>query len=324
VYTVPDFKLPRTNQTWVQGLQVNVISIGEVLWDIVGPEEHLGGATFNFSAHLSRLGHSVSFISAVGNDQRGHKVVDRMSQLGLSTEYLHTEKNHPTGTASVALAADGQPKFVLHRPAAYDFPQLTTSQYDRLFSRPLDWIYFGTLHQIYSQARKLTADLLDRASSARSFYDINLRADGYTPALIQELMSRATIVKLNHEEVEAIAQMFDTRHGSLEEFCRSYSDLYKWAGVCVTRGSLGCAVLMDGKYIEAPGYPVQVLDTVGAGDAFAAAFLHGLTKGWPTPAVADFANRVGALVASRRGAIPDWTIAEANALATKLGRLETA
>jgi len=321
---VPDFKLPRTNQTWVQGLQVNVISIGEVLWDIVGPEEHLGGATFNFSAHLSRLGHSVSFISAVGNDQRGHKVVDRMSQLGLSTEYLHTETNHPTGTASVALAADGQPKFVLHRPAAYDFPQLTTSQYDRLFSRPLDWIYFGTLHQIYSQARKLTADLLDRASSARSFYDINLRADGYTPALIQELMSRATIVKLNHEEVEAIAQMFDTQHGSLEEFCRNYSDLYKWAGLCVTRGSLGCAVLMDGKYIEAPGYPVQVLDTVGAGDAFAAAFLHGLTKGWPTPAVADFANRVGALVASRRGAIPDWTIAEADALATRSRRLETA
>ncbi len=303
---------------------MNVISIGEVLWDIVGQEEHLGGATFNFSAHLSRLGHTVSFISAVGEDRRGAKVIDRMSQLGLSTEYLHTEKDHPTGTASVALAADGQPKFVLHRPAAYDFPQLTAPQCDRLFSRPVDWIYFGTLHQIHSQARQLTANLLNRASPARSFYDINLRADGYTPALIQELMSRATIVKLNHEEVEAIAHMFNTRHRSLEEFCRNYSDLYKWAGVCVTRGSQGCAVLMDGQFIEAPGYAVQVLDTVGAGDAFAAAFLHGLGKGWPTPAIADFANRVGALVASRRGAIPDWTIAEANELGTKLGRLETA
>jgi fructokinase len=81
---------------------------------------------------------------------------------------------------------------------------------------------------------------------------------------------------------------------------------------------------MDGQYIEAPGYPVQVVDTVGAGDAFAAAFLHGLGSGWPTPEIADFANRVGALVASRRGAIPDWTIAEAKALETKIGRLETA
>jgi fructokinase len=303
---------------------VNVISIGEVLWDIVGPEEHLGGATFNFSAHLSRLGHRVSFISAVGADQRGQKVIDCMSQLGLATEYLHTEKDHPTGTASVALAGDGQPKFVLHRPAAYDFPQLTAAQCDRLFSRSADWIYFGTLHQIYAQARQLTTDLLDRASEARRFYDVNLRSDGYTPTLIQQLMSRATIVKLNHEEVEAIALMFGSRHGSLEEFCRNYADLYKWAGVCVTRGSLGCTVFMDGQYVEVPGYPVQVVDTVGAGDAFAAAFLHGLGAGWPTPRIADFANRVGALVASRRGAIPDWTIAEANALESKISRLETA
>jgi fructokinase len=247
-----------------------------------------------------------------------------MSQLGLSTEYLHVERDQPTGTAAVALAGDGQPRFVLHRPAAYDFPQLTGAECDRLFSRPVDWIYFGTLHQIYPQARQLTMELLDRASGARRFYDVNLRSDGYTPALIQQLMARATIVKLNHEEVEAIALMLGSRHGSLEEFCRTYVDLYKWKGVCVTRGSLGCTVLMDGQYIEAPGYPVQVVDTVGAGDAFAAAFLHGLGSGWPTPEIADFANRVGALVASRRGAIPDWTIAEAKALETKIGRLETA
>jgi fructokinase len=303
---------------------VNVISIGEVLWDIVGQEEHLGGATFNFSAHLSRLGHRVSFISAVGEDELGQKVIDSMSRLGLATDYLHTEKDHPTGTASVALASDGQPKFVLHRPAAYDFPELTASQCERLFSRSVDWIYFGTLHQIYPQARRLTADLLDRASGARRFYDVNLRSDGYTPELIRELMSRATVVKLNHEEVEAIARMFGSRHGSIEEFCRNYAALYKWEGVCVTRGSLGCAVLMGGNYIEAPGYLVQVVDTVGAGDAFAAAFLHGLGSGWPTPKIADFANRVGALVASRRGAIPDWAIAEANALETGIGRRETA
>lgn len=303
---------------------MNVISIGEVLWDIVGQEEHLGGATFNFSAHLSRLGHRVSFISAVGADELGQKVVDSMSRLGLATDYLHIEKDHPTGTASVALASDGQPRFVLHRPAAYDFPQLSAAQCEQLFSPPVDWIYFGTLHQIYPQARQLTADLLDRATGARRFYDVNLRSDAYTPALIQELMSRATIVKLNHEEVEAIAHMLGSRHGSLEEFCRTYAALYKWSGVCVTRGSLGCTVLMNGLYLEAPGYPVQVVDTVGAGDAFAAAFLHGLGSGWPTPEIADFANRVGALVASRRGAIPDWTIAEARSLETRIGKLETA
>src|SRR5260370_34952485 len=111
-------------------------------------------------------------------------------------------------------------------------------------------------------------------------------------------MSRATIVKLNHEEVEAIARMFGTRHRSLEEFCRNYADLYKWAGVCVTRGSLGCSGLMDGKYIEAHRYPIQVVDTVGAGDAFGAPFLPGFGGGWWPLEIADFVNRVGDLVAS--------------------------
>jgi fructokinase len=315
---------------------VNVISIGEVLWDIVGQDEYLGGASFNFSAHLSRLGHTVSFISAVGADPRGQRVIDNMSRLGLTTEYLHLDKSHATGIVSVALASDGQPKFILHRPAAYDFPQLTAAQFERLFSHPVDWIYFGTLHQIGPPARQLTTELLDRTSGARRFYDVNLRADAYTPALIEQLMSQATVVKLNHEEVDALARMFGTRRGSLEEFCRSYADLYQWEAVCVTRGSLGCSVLMNGQYIEAPGYPIQVVDTVGAGDAFAAAFLHGLGSGWSPREIADFANRVGALVASRRGAIPDWTIADAKALpsglgtkigtktATNTGRLETA
>src|ERR1700722_7618319 len=94
-------------------------------------------------------------------------------------------------------------------------------------------------------------------------------------------------------------------------------------GVCDSR-ILGMRGSRGRTIIEAPGYPVQVLGSVAVGYAFAAAFLHGLGKGWPTPEIADFANRVGALVASRRGAIPDWTIAEADALGTKLGRLETA
>ena len=303
---------------------MNVVTIGEVLWDIVGQEEHLGGATFNFSAHLSRLGHRVSFVSAVGADQRGRQVINRMSQLDLTTEFLHIEKNHPTGTASVALASDGQPRFVLHRPAAYDFPQLSSVQRDELFSRTVDWIYFGTLHQIGPQAHRLTMDLLDRAKGAQRFYDVNLRSDGYTPALITELMAQATIVKLNHEEVEAIALMHGVRHRSVEEFCRTYSDRFKWAGVCVTRGALGCTVLMDGQYFEAPGYRVPVVDAVGAGDAFAAAFLHGLTCAWRATEIADFANRLGALVASRRGAIPDWTISEVETLDTRSDRLETA
>jgi fructokinase len=98
---------------------------------------------------------------------------------------------------------------------------------------------------------------------------------------------------------------------NVEAFCREGSALYGWQAVAVTLGDRGCAVLANGDYVEAGGHPVDVVDTVGAGDAFAAAFMHGLSRKWPATKIASFANRVGALVASRHGAIPDWSLEEA-------------
>ena len=121
-------------------------------------------------------------------------------------------------------------------------------------------------------------------------------------------MSQATVVKLNDEEVPMVDRMCGRSHYSLEEFCRDYAALFGWEAVCITRGAEGCVLLLGDEFFSAPGYPVKVVDTVGAGDAFAAAFLHGLGSGWPAGQVADFANRVGALVAGRPGAIPLWTM----------------
>jgi fructokinase len=87
-----------------------------------------------------------------------------------------------------------------------------------------------------------------------------------------------------------------------------------WDAVCVTRGAAGCAVFAAGQYVEAPGYQVPVADTVGAGDAFAAAFLHGLAAAWLPARIADFANRLGAVVAARPGGIPEWQMADCEAL----------
>jgi len=128
---------------------------------------------------------------------------------------------------------------------------------------------------------------------------------------VRELMSQATAVKLNEDEASEMAGMFRRPpYSSLEEFCRSYAREFGWEAVCVTRGARGCALLIGDEYVEANGYAVEVADTVGAGDAFAAALVHGMGCKWPLRQIADFANRVGALVASRRGAIPDWTVAE--------------
>jgi len=184
---------------------------------------------------------------------------------------------------------------------------LTETDLNELLQPAPDWIYFGTLHQISPQAREVTNRLLAAECGARHFYDVNLRPACYDPQLVRDLMAQATVVKLNDEEVPAVDQMCGRSHQSLEEFCRDYASRLGWEAVCVTRGAAGCALLLGIEFIEASGYGVTVVDTVGAGDAFAAAFLHGLGKGWPAGQVADFANRVGALITSRPGAVPQWT-----------------
>jgi fructokinase len=252
----------------------------------------------------------VEFISAVGNDIRGQRILDRMREMGLSSRFIRRDPQHETGTVSVRVNSAGQPQFVIHRPAAYDFPQLSDADFKRMFAKPVDWIYFGTLHQMSPTAKNLTLQLLDSAGSAHKFYDLNLRPNSYDAALVSELMARASIIKMNDEEVLLIAQMFGYSYESLEKFCRDYARQFGWEALCTTRGAKGCALLIGDHFVEAPGYPITVADAVGAGDAFAAGFVHGFSAGWPAAKIADFANRVGALIASRHGGIPEWNLGE--------------
>ena len=294
---------------------MRIISLGEILWDVFEECEHLGGAPFNFAAHARRLGHDVLFVSAVGDDVRGRAALERMQQLGLDARFVKRLTGESTGLVSVKTDSAGQPCYTIHRPAAYDLVNLTEGDLAELSSFHADWIYYGTLHQMSAQARATLSRLIQSSPPARRFYDVNLRPGSYTSTLVQELLRRSTVVKLNEEELQSIERMLGRTDQSREEFCRSTGKEYGWEAVCITRGSQGCSLLIHGEYVESVGYPVQVADTVGSGDAFAAAFLHGLSNEWEPARIGDFANRVGALVASRPGAIPDWTIAESEALA---------
>jgi fructokinase len=291
---------------------LKIISIGEVLWDVIGANEHLGGAPFNFSAQAKKLGHDVWFVSAVGEDERGDRIISRMSSLGLAADFVRKIKDQPTGVVTVSVDAHGQPSYVIHRPAAYDFPSLAEEDLKLLSSPDPDWIYYGTLQHTSAQAKAMLMQLLQAFPSAKRFYDINLRKDCYSLSLVRELGSQADILKLNDHEIAEVAEMFSWPQESLESFCQRCAQEFQLEAVCVTRGSLGSSLWREGKFIEADGYPTQVADSVGAGDAFAAAFLHGL--GRDGSAALDFANRVGALVVSRPGATPDWTVEEALAL----------
>lgn len=282
---------------------MKIVSIGEVLWDVFADSEKLGGAPFNFAVHATRLGHEVIFVSAVGDDARGSVVLARASELGLCTDFIQTVPGAATGTVSVRVDAAGQPDFTIHRPAAYDRLTLSAADLQKLAAIQPDWLYYGTLYQAGPAGRTETKKLADALAGARRFYDINLRPGSFTTELIAELMSTSHVVKLNDDEAIALDSMFGRPHDSLSEFTEFWSRKFGWTAVAVTRGSRGCAVRIGADYAEPPGYAVKVADTVGAGDAFAAALLHGLSQGWDAYRVGDFANRLGAAVASRPGAV---------------------
>jgi fructokinase len=293
---------------------MKIVSIGEVLWDILPSTEHLGGAPFNFALHAHNLGHEVCFVSAVGSDLRGNRVLEEMAASNITTRFIRQTADHPTGTVTVEMDSGGLPKYKIHRPAAYDFPALTPAELDALVSPAPDWIYFGTLQQMSPPAHELTIKLLAAAPAARRFYDVNLRADSSTPELVRILARHADVLKLNEQEVPELRKIGTIQGESREQFCRNYLGAFHLDAICITLGPQGCALLMDNEYLESPGFPIKVADTIGAGDAFSAALLHGIDAGWAASQIAGFANRVGALVASRPGGTPHWAVTEAMAL----------
>ena len=304
-----------------QSNQQRFLVIGEVLWDVFENGAFLGGAPLNFAAHAKRLGHEAILMSAVGKDPRGHRAKQEIAALGVNPELIAETDRHPTGTAAVELDADGQPRFAIQRPAAYDAIEFDDRTASRLRDWGPTWVYYGTLFPSQAAGRRTLRRLMDCFSGVPRFYDINIRPGCDSPDVIRELLGRANVVKLNESEVKAVAAITGFP-ADYRGFCKAGCERYGWQAACVTLGPLGCAILIGDEYVESGGCKVEVSDTVGAGDAFAAAFVHGLTQRWCPPEIAAFANRVGALVASRQGAIPEWSLAEVIALESRSGTEE--
>jgi fructokinase len=264
----------------------------------------------NFGAHARRLGYPVTLISAVGPDELGQQASEIITSLELDTRFLQTTTRYATGTAHVRLGPEGSTDFAIPRPAAYDAVEISASDLDLLHQLAPWWFYYGTLFASTVQGKHVLDRLFEALPETEKFYDINLRPGSDSPELVRALLDHADVVKLNEAELARI-HAFAGLPSDVKSFCHAAVDRYGWNAVAVTLGERGCAMLTGGQYVEAPSYPVEVIDTVGAGDAFSAAFLHGLSQNWPAAEIAAFANRLGALVAASPGAIPDWSLEEA-------------
>jgi fructokinase len=274
-----------------------------LLWDLLPSGKQLGGAPANFAYITNLLGDTGIPASCVGCDSLGDESLRRLSQLGVSAAFVQRDPTHPTGTVKVEIDNAGQPRFEISQPVAWDFLEWTPGWQE--LAQAADAVCFGSLAQRSAHSRTTIRSFLHATKpGALRIFDVNLRQNFYSKQVLADSMKLATIVKLNHEELPKIMDLFELEHRGEEDSARSLLSSYDLQLVCVTRGTRGSLLISPEGGSEHAGFRVQVADTVGAGDAFTAALVHGYLRGMPLDEINAKANRVGAWVASQSGATP--------------------
>ena len=270
----------------------DVVSFGEILWDVIEGVPHLGGAPFNFAAHCSLCGLNVAMASSVGDDDLGRRACEMARGYGVDVSGVSIHPTLPTGTVLVTLK-DGMSSYDIRRGVAWDEIAVP----DEILAQPCPRaVYFGTLVQRAPVSAAALKRVLDVWSDAEVFFDVNLRQTYWSKALVEEGLGRATVLKLNDEEQVMLGI----------EPAKAFAAHPRLKVVIVTKGADGCEVFMrDGTSFVSPAEPAgPVVDTVGAGDAFSAAFLSAYLQGATPQEAARAGNVRGGFVASRAGAIP--------------------
>jgi len=286
-----------------------ILGIGELLWDLLPEGPRLGGAPANFSVMSGRLGNHAVILSRIGRDDLGRDAIKRLDPLPVDSSNIQIDPAHGTGSVLVTLK-DGQPEYVIHQPAAWDSLELSDTWLQ--LAERADAICFGSLAQRSVESRQTIQTLAAQTSSSCvRVYDVNLRAPFYSGEIVQESLELATVVKMNDAEVPQVLALLglplndepaSTRlRVGAERLLSEFPTLQMAAITCGGNGSL---LVTREAWHQHPGVPVQVADTIGAGDAFTAALTHYLLRGADLATLNEAGNRWGAWVASQAGAMP--------------------
>lgn len=280
-----------------------IVGLGELLWDCFGGTRRPGGAPANVAWHATLLGHRGVIVSRVGRDALGDELIEHLAGRGLCVDYVQRDGGAPTGTVDVDASEVGRLQFTIREDVAWDGLE-PEPRLDELLGG-CDAVCFGTLAQRRPASRATIRRGLERAERALRVFDVNLRRSYHSPDVIADSVAHADVLKLSDEEVAVVADALGlpADEPSLARACIEHHDL---EAVAVTRGGRGCLLVSRGDEVEVPGVRgVEVVDAVGAGDAFTAALTAARLWGWPATAAARLANGAGAIVAGRAGAMPD-------------------
>ena len=285
---------------------MQALTFGELLWDVIEGKEYIGGAPFNLASHLAQMGADSAYVSTVGEDERGRKAREIAAEHGVEIDYIGIDAELETGIVLVELDEKGSPTYDIREDSAWDRISLNDEQLDRLRRRKWDVFSFGTLAQRTEENRRMLRRIVEAAAPEELFYDVNLRLDYYGKDVITESLQLATILKLNDEEVPEVSRLLYGEKVLDRAFCERMEKDFGIHTTCITRGKQGASICWRGEYFHVPVVPIQVADTVGAGDSFSAAFLYGYFTTGDVRKAGNLASLVSSYVASKKGAIPAY------------------
>ena len=288
-----------------------IVGIGEVLWDVYPDGRRVaGGAPFNFAFHCRQLGHPAVIVSRVGDDDLGRELRERVRELGLSDDYIQTDREHPTGTVEVTLDASAVPTYTITENVAWDY--IAWDEKIAALARQSRGVCFGTLGQRGEESSSAIVGFIQQAGydcgGAYRILDVNLRQHFYSRDLVRNCLYRAPVVKFGEDELRTVCDLLKLPGTTTGERVRS---VFRFSSaetrfVYVTRGADGAEAYSERepKPVRALPVPSKVVDTVGAGDAFTAAVMCLLIEGRPMDEQLRFANHYAARVCEQPGGTP--------------------
>ena len=281
-----------------------VICFGEVLWDDFGTTKTIGGAPLNVCYHLSRLGLEPVIVSQVGNDELGSAIMQQLDQWQLCGKYCNTTSSYLTSTVSVKLLDHGEVKYTINENVAWDFIEYDTDLAGEMESA--DAFVYGTLAGRSSVARATLLRYLEKAPWR--VLDLNLRPPYVDWDTLQLLIRSCHCLKINRDELDFIAGLYGQKAIPREEGISDLFSIFENINeIILTRGKDGASYYSSNDRHDVDGLVVPVVDTVGSGDSFLAAFVGGKIKGDAIGQIMEDASVLSAFIATKQGACPSYT-----------------
>lgn len=280
-----------------------IVGIGEVLWDMLPGGKQLGGAPANFAHHVTQCAMPAYLVSAVGDDALGEEIRTTLKEKGINN--ILATVPHPTGTVDVTLDEQGVPQYDIREGVAWENIPFTP-EIEELAKHTVT-LCFGTLAQRGTRTREtIEAYIAAMHEECVKVCDMNLRGNYYSAEVVESSLRLADMVKVNKDELVEVCRLVGIEFTDQHTVARTLIDNYELDILVVTCGTGGSFIYCQDENASClPTPQVEVVDTVGAGDAFTAVFVSGMLGGLEVRWAHALAVEAAGYVCTQAGATPD-------------------